>query len=323
MVSPTCPKCRHAIPDAALDDGQCPACGFPIDGPLVIGTHGRRWSATRFLVAAGAVGLLAAGGFTGYTLFNRARTVADTKIVSWEPAPRGASEPQVRPVAPLPHEPRPRSSASADLVPTPPVSVEPPKKNGPRPIGVVMKVDPRVAPVRRFDHPDDTAALPDLNTNDRVVLTGRVRALRLGSINGKGSVDASGLVAEEVIITGDMNGEATVTVSAPNGTVTIGGYVAGASKLTIRAPGGQVLLAKSGRFTGGSVMTITAKRLDALGVLSGGTGVNVTFTPGGGLKLVRAEEGAIVTYKKAAPGDPEPTIETGELRDGAKVVARE
>jgi hypothetical protein len=185
-----------------------------------------------------------------------------------------------------------------------------------------MKVDPKIAPKRHFDHPDDTAALPDLNSNDRVTLTGRVRALRLGSVNGKGSVDASGLVAEEVLITGDMSSDATVIVNAPSGKVTLNGWVAGSAKLTIRAPGGEVVLANSGRFTGGSTIVITARRLEAIGLLTGGTKVNVTFTTGGSLKLTRAEEGAIVTYKKNAANDPAPVIEKGDLRGGAKVVAQ-
>ena len=249
MTTLTCPKCRQGMPDDALDAGHCPACGFPLDGPFVFATPGSRPVGTRLLLAAGAVTLLAGAGYTSYMLFSRTDTGTDTEVADREREP----DVPVRFVAPVPHEPkrlRPRpggshrptarqqsTGAPGDKGPPPVPPVDPPKKAGPRPIGVVMKVDPKIAPQRHFDHPDDTAALPDLNTNDRVVLTGRVRALRLGSVNGNGSVDASGLVAEEVIITGDLNGEATVTVNAPNGKVALGGYVAGASKLTIRAAG--------------------------------------------------------------------------------------
>ena len=66
-----------------------------------------------------------------------------------------------------------------------------------------------------FDAPDDIASVPDLNSNDRVVLTGRVRILKLGAVNGKGVLDASGLLAEEIEIGGDMASEASVTVNAP------------------------------------------------------------------------------------------------------------
>ena len=311
MTTLTCPKCRQGLPDEALDAGQCHLCGFPLDGPVVLGTPGARAGGTRLLLAAGGAVLVVAvvAGFVYYDRADASRTQPATELAALT-SPEPASP--VRHVAPLPHEPK-----LPDAIPAP---VEPPRPVGPRPVGVVMKVDPRIAPKRHFDHPDDTAALPDLNTGDRVTLTGRVRVLRLGSVNGKGALDASGLVAEEVVITGDLNGEALVLVNAPNGKVTVGGYVIGAAKLTIVAPGGEVVVAHTGRVTGGATMTVTAKRLEVNCPLSGGAKVNVTLTAGGSLKLTRAEEGATVTYKKAAASDPPPTIAKGELHGGAKVL---
>ncbi len=311
MTTLTCPKCRQGLPDDALDAGQCHLCGFPLDGPVVLGTHDTSAGGTRLLLAAGGAVLVVAvvAGFVYYDRADASRTQPATELAALT-SPEPASP--VRHVAPLPHEPK-----LPDAIPAP---VEPPRPVGPRPVGVVMKVDPRIAPKRHFDHPDDTAALPDLNTGDRVTLTGRVRVLRLGSVNGKGALDASGLVAEEVVITGDLNGEALVLVNAPNGRVTVGGYVIGAAKLTIVAPGGEVVVAHTGRVTGGATMTVTAKRLEVNCPLSGGAKVNVTLTAGGSLKLKRAEEGATLTYKKAAASDPPPTIAKGDLHGGAKVL---
>ncbi len=311
MTTLTCPKCRQGLPDDALDAGQCHLCGFPLDGPVVLGTPGARAGGTRLLLAAGGAVLVVAAvaGFVYYDRADASRTQPATELAALT-SPEPASP--VRHVAPLPHEPK-----LPDAIPAP---VEPPKRDGPRPVGVVMKVDPKIAPQRHFDHPDDTAALPDLNTGDRVTLTGRVRILRLGSVNGKGTLDASGLVAEEVVITGDLNGEAVVQLHAPTGKVTVGGYVMGNAKLTILAPGGEVVVAHTGRVTGGATMTVTAKRLEVNCPLSGGAKVAVTLTAGGSLKLTRAEEGATVTYKKAAPTDPPPTIEKGDLHGGAKVL---
>ena len=312
MTTLTCPKCRQGLPDDALDAGQCHLCGFPLDGPVVLGTPDTSAGGTRLLLAAGGTVLVVAAvaGFVYYDRADASRTQPATELAALT-SPEPASP--VRHVAPLPHEPK-----LPDAIPAP---VEPPRQVGPRPVGVVMKVDPKIAPQRHFDHPDDTAALPDLNSGDRVTLTGRVRVLRLGSVNGKGALDASGLVAEEVVITGDLNGEALVLVNAPNGKVTVGGYVIGAAKLTIVAPGGEVVVAHTGRVTGGATMTVTAKRLEVNCPLSGGAKVAVTLTAGGSLKLTRAEEGATVTYRRAAPTDPAPTIEKGELHGGAKVVA--
>ena len=326
MTTLTCPKCRQGLPDDALDAGQCHLCGFPLDGPVVLGAPDTR-RRKRLALAVG--GALLALVVVDLVVFNRVGSSPFKTAPEAAALPTAEPQPDtgVRHVAPFPHEPK----KDAETVPVDPptkgdegrpvpIAVVPPKRDGPRPVGVVMKVDPKIAPQRHFDHPDDTAALPDLNSGDRVTLTGRVRVLRLGSVNGKGALDASGLVAEEVVITGDLNGEALVLVNAPNGKVTVGGYVIGAAKLTIVAPGGEVVVAHTGRVTGGATMTVTAKRLEVNCPLSGGAKVAVTLTAGGSLKLTRAEEGATVTYRRAAPTDPPPTIEKGELHGGAKVL---
>jgi hypothetical protein len=354
MTTLTCPKCRHAAPDAALDAGHCPACGFPFDGPILLGRpgSGAGAGAARLAVVVGAVAFLAGAGVASLVLLTRPDPKTDefadrgggaarapdalrpgggttpepTRPTSGPEAATGAGTPQ--PPTGGKEAPRPPGDAPpqkdgppGDKGPAPEPVVHPPRKDGPRPVAVVMRVEPRIAPQRHFDRPDDIAAVVDVGTDDRVVLTGRVRVLRLGSVHGKGSVDASGLTAEEVQITGDLNGEAAVAVNAPNGKVTLGGYVAGASKLTVHAPGGRVVLAQSGRFTGGATAAITATRFEALGLLTGGAKIAVLLTGDGSLKLTRSEESAIVTYKKSAAADPAPRIEPGELLGGAKVLA--
>lgn len=319
MTTLTCPKCRRGLPDDALDAGQCPHCGFPLDGPVVL-TAPAASSGARWLVAGAVVLLLGAAAVGGYAYLDRdePRTAPLPEVAAISVAEVPA--PPALPVAPLPHEPKPAPPPPAPGDVAPPV--EPPKKKGgPRPVGVVMKVDPKIAPTRHFDHPDDTAALPDLNTGDRVTLTGKVRVLRLGAVNGKGVLDASGLVAEEVVITGDLGNEAQVLVSAPRGAVTVGGYVTGAAKLTIAAPGGAVVFASSGRLSGSAVVTATAKRFEVKCPMSGTARANVTLTAAGALKLGLLEDGATVTYKKAAATDPPPAIDRGDVRGAAKVVA--
>lgn len=314
----TCPKCRQGAADDALDAGQCPACGFPFDGPVLLARP--RAGGARVLLAGGVVAFLAGGGAAGYAFWPEpsATVQRPPEFAATEPA-----EPIVH-VAPFPHEPKP-NDPQAEPNPVPevqpePVAVPAPKREGPRPLGVVMKVDPKIAAVRHFDQPDDTAALTDVNTNDRVVLTGRLRGLRIGSVNGKGSIDASRLVAEEVVITGDLNSEAVVKLNAPGGKVTVGGFVSGASKLTVTAPGGEVLIANSARVSGASVLTITARRLESRGRVSGAARVNVTLTAGGSLKLTTTDDRASVTWRKAMPNDPRPAVEKGDLRNEAKVV---
>jgi hypothetical protein len=349
MTTLTCPKCRLTLPDDALDAGQCSQCGFPLDGPVVLGTPDTRSVGPRLLIVAGSV-LLVVACSVGYAFFGLSRAQTNQPAVEVAALPSSDPESAV-PVlhgAPLPHElkhpdagatnpspppsdppgvpdggpqpnPEPPGGGNKNRPPNP--WLEPVKKDAPRPVGVRMPVNPRIEPKRHFDHPDDTADVADLNTGDRVILTGKVRVLLIGSVNGKGVLDASGLVAEEIVIRADLNNEAQVLLHAPRGKVTVRGFVAGSTKLTIIAPGGEVVLLNSGRVAGSALVTVTAKRLEANCPLSGGAKVNVTLTAAGSLKLKRAEEGATVTWKKAAATDPAPTIEKGELRGGAKVVA--
>jgi hypothetical protein len=340
MDSLSCPKCRRALPEDALDAGQCPLCGFPLDGPVLLAAPGSHAGSKLLLFALGGVVLLA-GVVTVYAVSDRSDPPPE--LVLTKPAIRPEPATEAAPVthiAPFPHAPKPSDASATNPpapgaeppgpkgdqgqppvpVPAPVPVVNPPKKDGPRPIGVVMKVDPKIAPKRHFDHPDDTAAVPDLNTGDRVTLTGKVRVLKLGSVNGKGVLDASGLVAEEVVITGDLNSEAQVSVNAPNGTVMVGGYVTGTAKLTIAAPGGEVIVAGSGRLSGGPLVTVTAKRLEVKCPMSGNARINATLTAGGSLKLTLTEENATVSYKKAAAKDPPLTVEKGVTRGRGLVI---
>jgi hypothetical protein len=304
------------VADESLDAGQCPACGFPFDGPVLLAAPGR--GGARMILAGGFVAALA-GVAAGVAFWPHSDAPAQPPPAFVAATP---SEPAL-PVAPFPHEPNP-AEPQVEPNPTPDVKPEPvalpaPKREG-RPVGVVMKVDPKIAPVRHFDQPDDTAALTDVNTGDRVVLTGRLRGLRVGSVNGKGSIDASRLTVEEVVIAGDINSEAVVKLNAPGGKVTVGGFVLGAPKLTVTAPAGEVLIAKSGRVSGASVLTITAKRFEALGRIAGAARVNLVLSAGGSLKLTTMDERAVVTWRKALPSHPRPVVEKGELRGGASVV---
>jgi hypothetical protein len=316
MTSLTCPKCRHGVTDDALDRGACPACGFPFDGPVVLGAGAR--GAPRVLLAVTLMAAAGGAGAAGYFVSARAPAEPTREVTEEKKTP---TPPREVFVAPFPHEPRRAANPDPKKVdPVPPVPpVEPPKKDGPRPVAAKVIVNPKVEPKRHFDQPDDIVQVLDVHSADRVVLTGRVRELRLSQVHGKGSVDASGLIAEEVTITADLNSEATVTLNAPNGKVSLRGFIGGNTKLTILAPNGEVRLENSGRCTGGSTVTITAKRFEALGPLSGGTKVNLTLTAGGSLKFVRAEEGATVTYRKTGANEPPLVVDRGQLLGGARV----
>ncbi|AMV26616.1 hypothetical protein VT84_19615 [Gemmata sp. SH-PL17] len=334
MTTLTCPKCRQGMPETALDTGQCPACGFPLEGPVVLNEQQRQESRPfPVLILSIAVGVLAIGT---YAYFKRPEipprnlpperppvtpeqeSAVAKHILPFTPSSLTNNAPRSERGAPNPADP---SSTVDDKNAQERTAVVEPKKETQRPTGAVMKIDPKIAPKRDFDNPDDTATLPDLATGDRVTLTGKLRVLKIGSVNGKASIDATGLVAEEIVISGDLNGEAVVQLNAPNGKVTIGGYVGGSSKITIVAPGGEVIvLESSGRLTDRSTTVVTAKRLEIAGKMLGNSRLVATLTTDGLLKVTAAEDNATLTYKKAAESDPPITIEKGAIRGGAKVI---
>ncbi|VTR94732.1 unnamed protein product [Gemmata massiliana] len=335
MTTLTCPKCRQGMPETALDAGQCPTCGFPLEGPVVLNEQQRQEKRPfPVLMLSIVVGVLAIGT---YAYFKRSEIPPrnlppERPLVT--PEPESAVAKHILPFTPssLTNN-APRSEENVSKTVDPPGAVDDrntqertavlePKKEAPRPTGVVMKIDPKIIAKRDFDNPNDTATLPDLATGDQVTLTGKLRVLKIGSVNGKGSIDATGLVAEEIVISGDLNGESVVQLNAPNGKVTIGGYVGGSSKLTIVAPGGNVIvLGSSGRVTDHSTTVITAKRLEIAGNMLGNSRLFATLTSGGVLKVTAADDNATLTYKKATESDPPVTVEKGAIRGGAKIIA--
>lgn len=142
MTTLTCPKCRLGMSDAALDAGQCPACGFPLDGPLVLDVAAHRRSPALLVAVAGAV---VATGVASYAFLQPTDTPAADHDITGTPD-AGPPAVAVRHVAPFPHLPKPPDAPDAKSTPEPRPVVELPKKAGPRPIGVVMKIDPKIAP---------------------------------------------------------------------------------------------------------------------------------------------------------------------------------
>ena len=90
MTTLTCPKCRQGMTDDALDRGQCPACGFPLDGPVVLAAPGASSGGTRLLIAAGVLVLLAGVGAAGYFVANRTANDPGTEVADRGPAPEPA-----------------------------------------------------------------------------------------------------------------------------------------------------------------------------------------------------------------------------------------
>jgi hypothetical protein len=194
--------------------------------------------------------------------------------------------------------------------------VEPPK-------GPVIRIVAAESPERHLDYPYGAVSVADLTRADRLKLTGRVRLLRLGSISGNSILDASELVANEVIISGDVSHQAVVRLNAPKGVVRIGGHVVGSASLVILAPDGELLVTASSAKLGGDCrIATTTRRVAIQAPVMGNASLSVTFTSRGVLQVAEMSGQAKVQYELANPNDSEPLVEIGILRDQAKVHKR-
>jgi hypothetical protein len=282
-----CPTCRQFVSDQALDAGECPFCGY--DGAMVAAASPKR----AWLLSTIAV-VLCGGALGAYLLVPRS-----------EPTRLGANEvatapPPLPPSIPADPEvsPPPRSVVPPPVVAAPPV---PPRKNPWNPKlaveGPVERIDAKAVREKRIDAREGVASVSDMNRDDRLILTGTVRQLRIGTVGGNAVLDASGLAAQEIIITGDLHGRATVKLNAPDGTVSIGGHVEGNAKVVVNAPRGDVLIgAASGKLDGGGELTVIARSVEVRGAMAGHAKLIVTLTGGGRVTLGTVQENASVVY---------------------------
>jgi hypothetical protein len=121
-----------------------------------------------------------------------------------------------------------------------------------------------------------------------------------------------------------IDGSGKVSVTAQ--TVELHGKVDGSGQLNIDAPDGTVCFAEAteggregSKIGGGAKVNITARELDFRGRLDGGAEIRVTLTSAGKIRCKEMDGGAKLYYHKSKPTDPEPIIEPGELKGGAKI----
>lgn len=293
MAHLACPTCRQFVSDHALDAGDCPFCGY--DGAMIAAASPKRaWmlSTLAVVVCGGALG--------AYLLVPRSepRPVVASKIVAAEAAPtaRAPSVPTEPAIAP---PPRPAVSPPPLLAGVMPLA--PPKKNPWNPNlainGRVEQIDATAVRDKRIDAPEGAVSVSDMNRDDRLTLTGTVRQMRIGTVGGKAVLDAAGLVAQEIVITGDLNGSAIVKLNAPEGRVSIGGHVEGTARVLVNAPRGEVIIAaKSGKLDGKGELTVIARSVEVRGAMAGHAKLTVTLTGGGTVVLGAVQEKASVVY---------------------------
>ena len=179
-------------------------------------------------------------------------------------------------------------------------------------------------PRHHFQKLTDPAAefnVPPLAQDELLKLTGRVKCLRVSSMDGSAMLDASELDADEIIVTGPIDGGTSLRLSAPQGRVALTGIVAGGTKVEIQAGDGVVVLGTDAQNSifGGAHLNITTRELNLQGAASGGAEIAVNFTKGGSLRFAQLNEGAHVVFQKQNASDPDPRIEAGTITGGASV----
>lgn len=316
-----CPVCaagvaepRDSRPGLAPKAAPDPTAGMPADaGQLHLAGHSEGfpawfgWVAVFLLGAAtGAVALL------GWQAANPI-TPSVTEVANAEPDnPHTLPElpPRRIEVAPMPHEPTPRTEPEPEPGPPPPE----PKAVAPAPLpGEVITIE--------VNQPEAKYSIPfTMRNGERVVLKGKVKHFRVPTLDGGASLDASGLEAEEVNISGKVGGRATLKVNAPNGIVHVYSNVGEKSSVEITAPNGEVKFTTTttpnrpgSAIDGGSRVVITGKFVDLRGDVNGiETRVTVNLPVNGSLRVAAVRGIATVEYQMPA-GKGTPDVTVGEV----------
>jgi hypothetical protein len=156
-----------------------------------------------------------------------------------------------------------------------------------------------------------------------VILTGRVRKLHVDGIDTRSTLDASGLQAKEIVVSGKIDRRSTVRLNAGGGSVEVRGKIEGESRVEIAASGGSVVFTEpsASKIDGNAQVFLTARSVDLRGPLNGTeTRVVVTLTDGGTLRFKEIAGAALLCYRKNAPGDPAPRIEAGVIQGAAQLI---
>lgn len=360
MPTVPCPSCGMPRAEELVGNTACPICGHiglptadsvdepvllpePAPPPAPVAVNNPPTAVGRVL-AAGVLGFVvgtAAGvaGLLGWQAASRQHTaVADNTTAVNAPAPpavdTGGSHPPLattNELIPPPREPVARSAPPADPpTPAPPPVVNPPKEQ-PIALGPPAKPEadpanpfrPAAPPAMKLDNPAGVAA-PVVRPGGNLVLRGKVKTLRVAGLESGAVLDASELEADEVIVTGKIDGASRLWVKAPNGRVTFRARIDGRSRVGVEAPGGWVAFdpeaADGAKIDGGAQVSITAKSVRLDGTIGGsGTKVAVSITAGGSLAFRELVGPSRLEYGTADPEDPEPSVTPGKVAPPAVV----
>lgn len=249
-----------------------------------------------------------------------------------------ASESPVTPPEPPPAPPSPVPGLEPTVPPlpsSPPVSGDNPQPKDP----IAGDPPPRFGPANPFrpatprtvqlDHSQVYA--PALEPGDRAAARGHVKRLVVTGLEGGAVLDCSELDAEEVVVTGKIDGGSRLSVRSPSGRVRFLAKVDGRSRVDVRAPGGRVMFEtptdathEGSKIDGGAVVDVLAKEAHFHGRIHGAeTKAIVTLTAGGSLSFAEIGGLSRLLYKKADPADADPKVTRGRIAGGAAVTKAE
>ncbi|MCX5685630.1 MAG: hypothetical protein NT049_18385 [Planctomycetota bacterium] len=182
-----------------------------------------------------------------------------------------------------------------------------------------------VGNAKRIESPEGEYTVEPLSGDTVVQLRGKVKRLRIGSLDGDSTLEAEALEAQEIVFAGPVSGRAKARVNSPNGSVEFRGPISGQPRLGVSAPNGKVTFAKSAGgkagadIDGEAKITIRAKEVDFQCPINGGeTTVSVVFTSGGKMRFTEMGGRSLLLYRKADAKDPDPVIGWGIVRDDAR-----
>jgi len=230
----------------------------------------------------------------------------------------------------------PKALVKTDLEPLPPPKIEP-KKEMKLPDPPLEKKPPTVKAitlgnVTKLNDPDGEYVVKTMTGGQEITLLGKIKTLKIDSVNERSVLDATRLDAEEIVMTGDINsgskvllGKAhTIKIRSLNDqslldasemdaeNVLLTGGVNSRSTLKLHVPKGSIVI--DGEINGDAQVEIVAKKLDLRGAVNGPqTYILLTLSKGGSLQFRRLSGGVRLHYRKADAGDPAPRIERGEV----------
>lgn len=348
MPAAVCPKCRFPLSRAESWPGTCPFCGERLgavgaerprgpDLPPPVDERGAGVPASEaarpFLRGTLILLVLAVGGGG---LYYAVSTVVTRFLGGTDAQPQAASPgPDKRAEDPFAAE-APGKAAPAALAAPAPASGEAKGEAPPAApasaSGEAKGEAPRAAPpvvvgegkVRRIDNPEGEYVVEPLDGAAKVYLSGRVKTLRIGGLDGEALLEASGLEAQEVRFTGAVGGNAKARVHAPEGSVEVSASVGGRAILTIDAAGGRVIFptpaagGAGAKIDGDPRMVIKAREVDFQVPINGGAQVTMVLSAGAKIRFTELNGSSRLTWRKADALDPDPVIGWGIVRGDAR-----